>query len=68
MGSLYVSSYFLDFDDLYCDECGDSDTLIGYAETIKEAWDLLRDSIDTNGSGGWDYNYVKEFINEHWGK
>lgn len=37
MGSLYTSYYELDYDDLYCEQCGDSDWLIGYAETKEEA-------------------------------
>ena len=40
--------------------------LIGYAETRKEAWNLLKDDTDIDGSGGWDYAYVQEFINENW--
>ena len=68
MGSLYVSTYYLDFEDLYCEQCGDSDCFIGCAETKKEAWDLLKNSTDINGSGGWDYDYVQEFINLNWDK
>ena len=33
MGSLYTSDDALDYEDVYCEECGDSDWLIGYAET-----------------------------------
>lgn len=47
MGSLYTSDTFLDYDDLYCEQCGDSDWLIGYATTRAEAWELLKDSTDT---------------------
>lgn len=66
MGSLYVSDDIIDDDDLYCDVCGDSDWLIGFATNRSEAWDLLKDSADINGSGGWDYDYVLEFINANW--
>ena len=66
LGSLYTSDEYLDYDDLYCEQCGDSDWLIGYAATRAEAWELLKDDIDINGSGGWDYDYVKEFINVNW--
>ena len=87
LGSLYVSDYGLDYDDLYCEQCGDSDWLIGHAETRKEAWELLKDSTDTfdeslcndchytnicdecenyQHSGGWDYEYVMNFINSNW--
>ena len=66
MGGIYTSDEPLDYEDLYCEECGDSDWLIGYAETREEAWNLLKDDTDIDGSGGWNYNYVHEFINGNW--
>lgn len=66
LGGLYTSDEYLDCDDLYCEQCGDSDWLIGYATTRAEAWELLRDDTNINGSGGWDYNYVQKFINTYW--
>lgn len=47
MGGLYVSDEILDYDMLYCETCGDSDELVGTAETAAEAWDLLKDETDT---------------------
>ena len=49
MGGLYTSDEPLDYEDLYCEECGDSDSLLGYAETKEEAWNLLKDDTDMNG-------------------
>ena len=46
MGGLYTSDEPLDYEDLYCEECGDSDWLIGYAETRQDAWNLLKDDTD----------------------
>ena len=66
MGGLYTSDEPLDYEDLYCEECGDSDWLIGYAETKEEAWNLFTDETDIDGSGGWDYGYIQEFINGNW--
>lgn len=66
LGSLYTSDDSLDYEDLYCEECGDSDWLIGYAETREEAWNLLKSDTDIDGSGGLDYDYVQKFINENW--
>ena len=66
LGRLYTSDECLDSDDLYCEQCGDSDWLIGYATTRVEAWELLKDDTDINGSGGWDYDYVQEFIKSNW--
>ena len=66
MGGLYTSDKPLDYEDLYCEQCGDSDQLIGYAETREDVWNLLKDDTDIDGFGGWDYDYVQEFINENW--
>lgn len=65
MGSLFVSDDILDYEQTYCETCGDYDCLIGYAETREKAWNLLKDDTDINGSGGWDYEYVQEFL-ENW--
>lgn len=62
MGGLYVSDEQLDYEYLYCEQCGDSDWLIGYAETREDAWNLLKDETNIDGSGGWDYEYVQEFL------
>lgn len=91
LGSLYTSDTPLDYDDLYCEQCGDSDWLIGYATTRAEAWELLKDDTATfdvtlckgcqhsndddyceyecenfQHSGGWDYEYIQEFLEENW--
>lgn len=59
---LYISYEPIDYEYLYCEQCGDSDRLVGYADTREEAWNLLKDITDINGSGGWDYDYVQEFL------
>lgn len=46
MGGLYVDDEMPDFDQLYCEECGDSDTVEGFAETRREAWAVLKDETD----------------------
>ena len=66
LGNLYVSDDIIDEDDLYCETCGDSDHLIGFASNRLEAWNLLESSTDINGSGGWSYDYVIEFIDSNW--
>lgn len=63
MGGLFVSDEILDYEQTYCETCGDSDYLLGNAETREEAWNFLKDDTDINGSGGWDYDYVQEFLN-----
>lgn len=67
MGGLYISDSVLDHDETYCEQCGDSDWLVGYANTGEDAWNLLKYDTDIGGSGGWNYDYVREFIIEYWG-
>ena len=62
IGGLFVSDDILDYEHTYCETCGDQDHLIGYAETREEAWNLLKDDTDIDGSGGWGYDYVQEFL------
>ena len=47
MGGLYCSECYLDYDFLYCEACGDSDMLLGYAQNIQEAWDMLKEQTST---------------------
>lgn len=66
LGSLYTSDEELDWEEIYCEACGDIDWCIGYASNREEAWELLKDETDINGSGGWAYDYVQEFLEENW--
>lgn len=66
LGNLYTSIYELDYDELYCEQCGDSDWLIGYADTKKKAWNLLTNYTDIDGSGDYSYDYIQTFININW--
>ena len=58
LGGLYTSDEQLDYDYLYCAQCGDSDWLIGTFETIKDFWELIKDDYDINGNGGWSLQYL----------
>ena len=62
LGGLYATNYARSYDELYCEQCGDSDEFLGYAETREEAWELLKPITDIEGSGGYDYDYVMEFL------
>ena len=57
-GNLYTSYCELDYEELYCEQCGDHDWIVGFAATKEDAWELLK--------GGWDYEYIKEFIDRNW--
>lgn len=65
MGGLFVTEEPLSYEECYCETCGDSDWLIGEADTREEAWNLLKDDTDINSSGGWNYEYVKQFLNDN---
>lgn len=53
---LYSSDEELEWDQLYCEQCGDYDWLVGEVETRKEAYELLR--------GAYDEEYIAEFLNK----
>ena len=42
LGGFYSSEYPLEFDDLYCEECGDSDREIGEFSSAEELWDYIK--------------------------
>lgn len=65
LGSLYATDHIQNSEEMYCDECGGSDWLLGSASTREEAWEILKDVTDIDCSGGWDYDYIQEFLDEH---
>lgn len=58
LGGLRISDEILGYDQLYCEQCGDSDSFIGSFETIKDFWNLIKDECDIDGSGGLALQYV----------
>lgn len=58
MGGIYTSDDHYSFDELYCEECGDSDTCLGWFDTEKDFLELLLPHCSINGSGGWSMQYV----------
>lgn len=59
-GGLYTSDRWLDPEELYCEECSDSDWLLGEVETREEAYDLLKYE-------NYDEGYIQEFLDEEFG-
>lgn len=47
-GNIYTTDYEQDYDDLYCEECGDSDTFVG-------EYDSWEDFIKEYDSDGWPF-------------
>lgn len=58
LGGIYTTGCELSFDDLYCEECGDSDWPLGEAESAAEAWDILKPMTELNGEGGYLLSYI----------
>lgn len=68
MGGLYCTEYSQDFEDLYCEQCGDSDWELGYANNLEEAWKLLESNTATFDETVCDtcpHNDDYEYCDEH---
>lgn len=57
MGGIYTTDEERDFDDLYCETCGDSDTYIGYAATKTQARKIIKNSL-------WGDTYAHAYIKQ----
>ena len=64
LGGIYITDEEQDFENLYCEQCGDSDWLIGSFETIEDFWNLVKDDCDIDGCGGWSLQYIQPMIVE----
>lgn len=62
LGGLYTAHKMLEYEDLHCEACGDSDWIIGAFQTINDFWQLIKDECDVDGSGGWSLQYVYPLI------
>ena len=47
MGTLLASKEKLNYEQLYCEQCNDSDTFLGIANNRNELWELLKDKTST---------------------
>ena len=72
MGGLYATNQEQPWDMLYCEQCGDSDHCLGYANNLAEAWALLESETDTcditkcdNCPHDEDYDYCNEHCEEY---
>lgn len=63
MGGLYTDEYYRDYDELYCEECGDSDWCCGSFESAVDALIYLADNIAIDNRGGYDLKYVLKVLN-----
>lgn len=59
LGGLYTSDDYIPYDELYCEQCGDSDYEIGQFDTFEEFLKYFADSIYVNpGDGGYSLDLV----------
>lgn len=62
IGGIYVSDEELNHEDLYCEQCGDSDQLLGMFETLADFWNIIKDDCSIEGSGGYSLQHVFPII------
>lgn len=58
LGGIYAKDYEQDFEELYCEQCGDCDWEIGEFNSAIKVLEYMADDISVNGSGGYDLNHV----------
>lgn len=59
LGGLYTSDDYIPFDDLYCEQCGDSDYEIGEFSTFEDFLKSYADNIYIDdGDGGYSIDLV----------
>lgn len=64
LGGLYTSDDYIPYDELYCEQCGDSDYEIGSFDTFEE---FLRYYADNIYVDPWDGGYNLDLVISHVG-
>lgn len=62
LGGLYTSDEQIDFDDLYCEECGGSDWEVGEYEDLRDLWGLVKGEASIFGTGGYALSHIATFF------
>lgn len=62
LGGLYTSDDHIPFDELYCEQCGDSDRCLGWYDTFKEFLESNADNIEVGD--GWGGYLLESVIEE----
>ena len=63
IGGLYYSEAPLQWESLYCEECGEQDIELGKAETVQEGLELLSNVTKINGACGYYLEYALDVLN-----
>ena len=65
LGGIYLSDELIPAEDLYCDSCGDSDWMIGEADTFEELLELLTETDEDEGHWlTYSMEYLEQFKEE----
>lgn len=63
LGGLYTSDDYIPSNELYCEQCGDSDWCLGCYNTFREFIESNADIIDADdGWGGYSIKFVTDSI------
>lgn len=62
LGGIYLEDERVPFEELYCEQCGDSDWELGQADTFEELLELLTEE-DCDGEPWlpYDIEYLEQF-------
>lgn len=65
LGGLYTSDDYISPDELYCEQCGDSDLCLGCYNTFREFIESNADIIDADdGWGGYNLKFVIDNVSQ----
>lgn len=64
LGGLYVETEELDYDMLYCEECGDSDQLLLKSDNIYDIAEFLKDKTSIFNTGGYIYEHTLDILKQ----
>lgn len=59
-GDLFVSEDYIDDEELYCDQCGDSDWLEFSSDDVYEIGAYLRTQLNVFNCGGFSMEYLEK--------
>lgn len=67
MGGFFYTNIELDYDDLYCEDCGDNDQYIGCFGSFEDAWNYLKEDTGKEYPEyryGFYHDYTIEYVFE----
>lgn len=64
LGGIYILDEELDYEELYCEECGDYDYELGFYEDndLQTLWDIVKNETNIFGTGGYNLAHIATFF------